>query len=292
MGLFDFMGRKYGYSRRALRQIIYEADQGNARAEEALQHLFARGMSSDEHNKIRRETYEPEAIKGSADAQYWMGLLSIKCPDDSLKWFSLAAQQGHIESMKSLALGYSMVTNSEGSPIAGFGYQPEKELFWYTRAAEAGDPNAMCSLGMSYKLGEGVEKKPEESLRRYTRAANLGYFKAYLRLAELYRTPQFYNQEKAIYFYKKAAEKGDVDMISLAAQALGMIYGGCYVFGLEPSAESNPSAALYWLCQAYILDSRDDYKEYINKLCDATGLNIDNEVWKEWLAEAHVRLDS
>lgn len=55
MGLFDFLGRKYGYSRRALRQIIYEADQGNARAEEALQHLFARGMSSDEHNKIRRE---------------------------------------------------------------------------------------------------------------------------------------------------------------------------------------------------------------------------------------------
>ena len=291
MGIFGlFSSKKYGYSEDELEQIVYNADQGNKTAAAMVGEMFRRGMSSEEHNAVRRKAYGPRTEMGDPDAQYWMGLLSSKSPADSFKWYSLAAEQGHVASMKSLALGYCSATNEEGSTMLGFGYDPKKEVYWLTKAAEAGDADAMCTLALNYTIGEGVEKDLEECRKWYARAADLGYPKAYLGMAELHKMSPYYDREKAICYLKKAAEKSDVDTVVSAAQSLGMMYGGCYVFGGEPYSGADPHEALYWLCQAYIVGDNPYYKEYIQKLCNATGLAIPDEQWKQWVVEARSRV--
>lgn len=291
MGIWGlFSNKKYGYSEDELERIVYNADHGNEMAAATVREMFRRGMSSEEHNAIRRKVYRPRAEMGDPDAQHWMGLLSSKSPADSFKWYSLAAEQGHVASMKSLALGYCSVTNEDGALMPGFGYDPKKEIYWLTKAAEAGDADAMCTLALNYKIGEGVEKDLEECRKLYTRAADLGNPKGYLGLAELYKDPPYMDYGKAIPLFKKAAEKADADTVSSAALSLGMHFGGSYVFDTKPNTGSDPDAALYWLCQAYIVGDNPYCKEYIQKLCNATGLTIPDEQWNRWLVEARSRV--
>ncbi len=79
------------------------------------------------------------AEKGDPDAQFAMGLFHETNGEEALKWYTLAADQGHVDAM--LHLG-SMHANGRSVPE-----DSEQALRHYTRAAEYGNVNAMFWLG-------------------------------------------------------------------------------------------------------------------------------------------------
>ncbi|AJC49140.1 sel1 repeat family protein [Allofrancisella guangzhouensis] len=83
-----------------------------------------------------------------------------------------------------------------------------KEFYNLEKIAEAGDVYAIYYLGEYYY----EDKEYTEALKYFYKAADAGYGKAYYKLATLYYNEEqdgvSYDKEKAIKYYKKAAELG------------------------------------------------------------------------------------
>ena len=80
------------------------------------------------------------------------------------KWLRKAAEQGHVTAM--FLLGHWLL-REEGS---GVGYDPREAVKWFRRAAENGDARAMFELGECYEDGIGVKKEPDMAYRWFCRA--------------------------------------------------------------------------------------------------------------------------
>lgn len=115
----------------------------------------------------------------------------------------------------------------------------KEALFWLERAANNDEPEALYQLGVYYS--EGGEAGLAKSIKYYQRAAELNHADAALALSYLYDEGISVEQDddKALFFLKKAAELGNQEAIDeLAAQAL--------------SGEGNMDAkeAEYWIKKA------------------------------------------
>ena len=94
-------------------------------------------------------------------------------------------------------------------------------LFWLERAANNDEPEALYQLGVYYS--EGAEADLAKSIKYYQRAAELNHADAALALSYIYDESDIVEQDddKALFFLKKAAELGNQEAIEeLAAQAL------------------------------------------------------------------------
>jgi TPR repeat protein len=122
----------------------------------------------------------PLAEKGDAEAQYFIGAMyssGMEVPDsfdfqgqteeeawyllhaEALKWYLLAAEQGH--SMAQSHLG-SMYSGGTGVP------QDYKEAMkWYLLAANQGYGHAQYNLGEMYYYGRGVPQDYKEAMKWY-----------------------------------------------------------------------------------------------------------------------------
>lgn len=188
MGLFDFIKK----APRLSDDIIIAADKGDTYAEQKLDLEFDRGLTSEEHNNLRKKAYYPLAISGDANAQYWMGFLALyidKNASQALSWYEKAANQGNTEAMLALALGYSEFINDPDNSYAGyigFGYDASKERFWKLKAAECGDSQAQVDLALDYSIDGEVEN----ALKMYQKATNSNdckiLMRAYKGLADIY----------------------------------------------------------------------------------------------------------
>ena len=195
--------------------------------------------------------------------------------------------------MKALALGYSEIMNEDNfAPYPGFGHYPELELSWLKKAAEAGDSEAQCSLAKMCESGDNVEKDIDQAIYWYTEACKLDYAPAFLALGQLYNCPLHnqYDVQTAIKYFLQAVDTGNQEVVAGAAQELGVYYGSCYIFNTPKLDQHNANESLYWLSQAYILGDNPYVKEYIDKLCAATGTGISEDTWAKWLAEAKARV--
>ena len=75
---------------------------------------------------------------------------------EAVKWFRLAADQGHAAGMYNLGFMYR---NGRGVP------KDDKEAVkWYRLAADQGDAKAQYNLGVRYALGTGI---PRDDLLAY-----------------------------------------------------------------------------------------------------------------------------
>lgn len=283
-----------GLPREKVEDIILAADQEEPSARQALLELFDRGFTSEEHNKMRLSLYKPLAEQGNAVAQRWMGTLSATDSDakQSCYWYNKAAEQGDIESINKLAWGYSDVLNDVTGayhPGFAFGFRPDLELFWLTKAAELGDPEAQCNLAQKYLSANYVERNIEQAVYWFSEACNQQYARAFLDMGKLYDSPYASDIEKARSFFRQAVDMGNREVAIEAAWRLGMYYGAGYVYGAPPKPHYDANESLYWLSQAYILGD-DSRKEDINKLCAATGLQIPDGIWTQWVEEAKQRI--
>ena len=80
------------------------------------------------------------------------------------KWLRKAAEHGHVTAM--LLLGHWLL-REEG---CGVGYDPREAVKWFRKAAEQGNAEAMYKLGECYEDGIGVKKEPDLAYRWFCRA--------------------------------------------------------------------------------------------------------------------------
>lgn len=116
-------------------------------------------------------------------------------------------------------------------------YEEAVEL--YGRAADAGDAEAQYKLGKMYYSGYGVEKDTEEAMRLFKLSAEQGCDAAEFRLGSAYQLGWDVEKdtELSFYWYKRAAEHGNVK---------AMLYIGYYFetgYGTEISI---PVAVDWW----------------------------------------------
>ena len=173
-------------------ETVIAADSGDKIAKEKLNIAFGKGLTSEEHNDIRKKAYHPLAVNGDANAQYWMGFLALnvdKNASQALYWFEKAADQGNTEAMLALALGYSEFINDPDNNYVGyigFGFDASKERFWKLKAAEFGDSQAQVDLALDYS----IDGETENALKMYLKATNSRdckiLMKAYKGLADIY----------------------------------------------------------------------------------------------------------
>lgn len=89
---------------------------------------------------------------------------------EAVRWYRLAAVQGHAEAQFSLGVHYGLGHGVEEDDV--------ESARWFRLAAEQGHARAMYLLGSAYEVGDGVERDFSEAVRWYRRAAENGHGKA------------------------------------------------------------------------------------------------------------------
>jgi len=139
---------------------------------------------SDEFQQ--RQALIAAARAGDADAQCHMGEV-CRAGDqfteqdlaESLKWYALAAAQGHAGAQNDLGTMYC-----NGVGVAD---DLEEATKWYRRAADQGLAVAQFNLAMRYKCGKGVQADDHEAAVWFRKSADQGYVEAIGELGTLLR---------------------------------------------------------------------------------------------------------
>ncbi len=84
-----------------------------------------------------------------------------------MRWFRLAAEQGHPDAQHNLAIGYA---NGRGVPP-----DATEAMEWFQRAADQGHVVAQYNLAIGYANGLGVTQNATAAAQWYRIASNLGY---------------------------------------------------------------------------------------------------------------------
>jgi TPR repeat protein len=152
------------------------------------------------------------AKTGDARAQHDLGMLYLagrfvaKDPKEAAAWFEKAALQGLAAAQFNLGVLYQR----------GEGVRENAQLavFWFQSAAEQNEPRAQHNLAAAYAEGRGVARSFEKAVEWFTKSANAGLVQSQYSLGRLYETgtpnhpPE---NEKARFWYEKAAAQGDAD---------------------------------------------------------------------------------
>ena len=164
--------------------------------------------------------------------------LNIK---EAMKYYEMAAKQNNAIGMTNLADLYIQENKlKKAKPLLvkaaekEYGYAQyllamnffdlysdnnKEALFWLERAASNDEPHALYQLGLYYAEKADLAK----SIQYYQRAAELNYGDALLELSYIYGEGIGVEQDedKALFFLKKAAESGNQEVLDeLAAMAL------------------------------------------------------------------------
>lgn len=132
------------------------------------------------------------ADAGDADAQFRVGHAydtgqgAPRSGENAMKYYLMAAEQGHAEAQNSV----------------GSGLQAEERyseaLVWYERAAAQGHALATNNLAFLYDLGQGVKQDRRKGFELYSQAADLGWAESMWNIANMYG----------------AGQLGEIDMVS------------------------------------------------------------------------------
>jgi TPR repeat protein len=149
----------------------------------------------------------PLAEGGNAIAQYTIGKMCVQgraSPEgwaEALKWYRLAAAQGHAGSQTILGDWYK----------AG-GDDKWESVKWYRKAAEQGHPEAQFQLGSCYEHLD-LMQDPADAVKWYRMAAAQGQINAQLTLGQIYAIGNLVAEDlkEAMKWYRLAAEQGDTD---------------------------------------------------------------------------------
>ncbi|WP_153349613.1 CHAT domain-containing protein [Sinorhizobium meliloti] len=179
---------------------------------------FGFGVAEDDAAAVR--WYHLAADQGHAFAQNSLGVMydhgrGVPQSDtEAVRWYRLAADQGNADAQFNLGLMYD---HGRGVP------QSDTEAVrWYRLAADQGDAAAQNNLGAMYADGRGVPQSDTEAVRWYRLAADQGTASAQFNLGFMYRDGRAVPQSdtEAVRWYRLAADQGDAD----AQFNLGVMY--------------------------------------------------------------------
>lgn len=120
------------------------AAQGYAKAQYNLGYYYARGQF---------EVFR--SLPGGARASSMIGI--PKNPVEAVKWYRMAAEQGHVTAQYVMGKIYH---SGDGVP-----QNPAEAVKWYRKSAEQGHPTSQFNLGVMYFHGRGTDKDFVESAR-------------------------------------------------------------------------------------------------------------------------------
>jgi TPR repeat protein len=136
---------------------------------------------------------------------YHTGSGVVKDMAEAVRWFRLAAEQGHVSAQSDLGWCYQ----------AGSGVAEDKAeaVRWYRLAAEQGHVSAQSNLGWCYQAGSGVAEDKAEAVAWYRKAAERGNAIAQYNLASCYQQGSGVEKDEAeaVAWYRKAAERGNAN---------------------------------------------------------------------------------
>lgn len=111
------------------------------------------------------------AQAGQVDAQLYLGELYERrggSPDEAIRWFRAAAEQGDAEGQYRLAQIYRSDRLDRDGRRKWTDYA--EAVRWFRAAAEQGHPGAQMEVGQAYREGRGVAGDREEANRWYQTA--------------------------------------------------------------------------------------------------------------------------
>jgi uncharacterized protein len=158
--------------------------------------------------------------------------------NESLRWFSRAANSGDPIAQAELAVSYINAPSPERDAAQAFA--------WYLRSASAGLTVSQNAVGSMFFMGLGVRHDEAEAVRWFQRAAEKGYAPAQANLGFAYSAGRGVaaNPKLALKWLNKAANKHE----ALALFHLGNIYDGCGC-----GFADNPALAASWYEKAAAL---------------------------------------
>lgn len=201
-------------------------------------------------NAIAVETkWQRRAEDGNAEAQYRFGeaYRSVGNTIDAAKWFTKAAEQGHVEALFELAeMDVSGVIHApertklltkaaeQGHTLsqiklaemhkAGRGAlkSDTKAEEWFAKATTQRDPEIQFRIGRRYYSGDGLPEDDVKAAEWFTKAAKQGHALSQYYTGAMYRTGRGVSRSDimAAEWYTKAAEQGH----SGAQSQLGEMY--------------------------------------------------------------------
>lgn len=156
---------------------------------------------------IARSIWLPLAEKGDADAALGLaiifenGLQTDRDPQQSVRWYKIAANNGIAEAQHDLGIKYF---TGNGVPR-----DIKKTYSLWKSAAETGLGTAQSKLAYLYLNGIGTEKNEKQALRWYRQAANQGNTEAMYNLSLMYKQGNGtkVNTHQFLYWLEHAAEQ-------------------------------------------------------------------------------------
>ncbi len=112
-----------------------------------------------------------------------------------------------------------MVSLFEQASLAWDQGDDKKAFELFHQAAEQGDGNALLNLGYCYDEGVGTQKNPKKAMYWYKKAVQYGDLPAYTNIAIYYSSIGDFHQAK--HWYLDALKKGDKDA-ALGLAKLGL----------------------------------------------------------------------
>ena len=198
------------------------AEDGDARAQTNLGHLYRLGQGVERDYAQALKWYRRAADQGSTRAQANLGNMYIKGfgvdadPVAGVALFRQSAELGFAVAQLLLGDFYRL-----GEVVV---YDLEQAALWYRRAAKQGHPEAALRLGRLYLAGSGVDIDESAAARWLREAAAFGLAVAQYELAELYRRGRGVERDlkEAMNWYHAAAAQGHVSAVErLAANGAG-----------------------------------------------------------------------
>lgn len=198
---------------------------------------------------------------------------------------SLKGDKNLARHFSKLALDWCLANSSKGDPeiwndlgICYLHEDNEQAVHWFRKAAEQGHAWGLLNLAMMYDEGWGVEENSGESLNLQTMAAEQGNLVAILRLIHQLESngPEHepYDDEQALYWYRKAAEQGypwtEADFGTERFFNLGMLFR----YGDEVDEDK---AEEYFLAASNLGHPEAQY--FLAELLSERGKDTDSEHW-------------
>ena len=164
-------------------------------------------------NKIALGKLVPLAEQGNVDASYTIGLIYktggkgvLKDFEQTVNWFTKAAEQGSILALRQLGYVYYHGVNLNDN------INHSKAFTYFKLAADKGDVDSQTMVAAMYLRGHGVAKDIEQGINWYTKVADQGHSWVTDWIGRIYKddsmgVPQ--DSEKAFFWFTKAAEQGN-----------------------------------------------------------------------------------
>jgi TPR repeat protein len=208
------------------------ADQGYARAQNNIGHLYDHGQGVKQDYAQAMIWYRKAADQDNAGAQNNVGVLydngqGVKQDyAQAMNWHRKAADQGDAAAQYNIGVLYD---NGQGVK-----QDYAQAMTWYRKAADQGNAFAQASIGFLYDNGHGVKQDYAQAMTWYRKAADQGNAFAQASIGFLYANGRGVQQDyaQAMTWYRKAADQGE----TTAQYNIGDLYANGH--GVPPRAPS------------------------------------------------------